>query len=155
LTSTTDESSTGAPGSRHRAIGHGSGELTCKTYPFIGEGADDWRRNSYWFGPFGMSHNLAAGNREDDGLLRAKVPMIVEGHQSVLLTVPKQERDRVALEIVGAKQPVSTLSLRPCAAKRRTLWAGGLVLRDQRPIHLNVRIRSRSGTVAIGPPETD
>lgn len=154
-TSTAEKSHTGASGPPGNAIGDGSGALTCKTYTFIGQGPDDWRRDSYWFGPFGMSHNLGAGNRDDDGLFRAKAPMVVEGHRSVVLSVPKAERDRVALEIVNGDGPLSTLSLKPCADRRRTLWAGGLVLRDLRPVRLNVRTGARKGTVVIGPPETE
>ena len=90
----------GAAVSPDEPIGHGSGELNCKTFPFDGSGTEDWRQDSYFYGPFGVSHNLAAGSREADGLLHSKTPMLVEGHEAVVLSVPERERDRVAIEIL-------------------------------------------------------
>jgi len=152
--STSKHSNVSASGPPGEAIGHGSGTLNCKTYPFIGPGPDDWRRTSYAFGRFGMSHNFAAGSREADGLLHAKAPMIVEGHKSVVLSVPQGERDRVGIELVNRERPLATLTLKPCPDKERTLWAAGLALRDRRPVHLDVRIAASRGTVQIGPPES-
>jgi hypothetical protein len=152
--STSKESNVSASGSPGEIVGHGSGTLSCKTHPFIGPGHDDWRRTSYIFGRFGMSHNLAAGSRGPDGLLHAKAPVIVEGHKSVVLSVPHGERDRVGIEIANREDPLSTLVLKPCADKKRTAWAAGLALRDLRPVHLDVRIGARKGKVRIGPPES-
>jgi hypothetical protein len=152
--STSQESNVSPLGPPGEIIGHGSGTLNCKTYPFIGPGPDDWRRVSYAFGRFGMSHNFAAGSRESDGLLHAKAPMIVEGHKSVVLSVPQAERDRVGIELLKLDRPLSTLTLKPCPDRKRTLWAAGLALRDRRPVDLDVRIGARIGRVRIGPPES-
>jgi hypothetical protein len=137
-----------------RAIGHGSAELNCDTFPFAGSGRSDWRRDSYSFGPFGVSKNFAAGGREPDGLFHSKTPMLVEGHRTVVVSVPESERDRVGIELLKPDRPISTLVLKPCPDKKRTIWAAGFVLRDLRPVVLQVRVGQRSGTVRVGPPET-
>jgi hypothetical protein len=100
-----------------------------------------------------VSKNFA-GNREPDGLLHAKAPMLVEGHRTIVLSVPQSERDRVGLEIIKPHQPLLSLTLEPCADKKRTMWAAGFVLRDRRPVLLDVSIGSKRGTVRVGPPET-
>ena len=72
-------------------IGHGAATLNCKTFPFIGSGKDDWRKSSASFGPFGMLvTDYAKGSRHGDGLLHTKIPALVEGHRSVVLTVPQK-----------------------------------------------------------------
>lgn len=152
-TSSAEDSSAAEPKPPGKTIGHGSGELNCKTFPFIGSGPDDWRRTSYAFGRFGVSHNLA-GNRESDGLLHAKTPVLAEGHTSVVLSVPESERDRVGIALVRPSHPLSTITLKPCADRKRTLWAAGLVLSDRRPVHLDVRIGANKGTIRVGPPES-
>lgn len=136
------------------SIGHGSGELSCETFPFAGSGHSDWRRDSYSFGPFGVSHNFAAGRREPDGLFHSKTPMLVEGHGTVVVTVPESERQRFGIEILKPDRPISTLTLKPCPDKKRTMWAAGFVLRDLRPVALDVRIGQKEGTLRVGPPET-
>jgi hypothetical protein len=151
-TSTAKQSDDSAPGPPGEIIGHGSGRLNCKTYPFSGPGPDDWRHSSFFFGPFGLTRNFAIGSREDDGLMRAKTPVIVEGHRSVVLSVPRGERDRVGIELVDGRRPFSAITLTPCAGKKRTAWATGLVFRDRRPVHLEVRIGSRAGTIEVGRP---
>jgi len=138
-----------------QTIGHGSGELNCGTYPFAGFGPEDWRQDSYSFGPFGVSHNFAAGTREPDGLLHSKTPMLVEGHRTVVLSVPESESDRLAIEILKPDRGISTLILRPCPDKKRTIWAAGFLLRDRRPVTLEVRVGARRGTVRVGPPESE
>ena len=153
-TSTTEESKTSASAPPGEEIGRGSGELSCKTYPFDNSGHEDWRQDSYSFGRFGVSHNFAAGSREPDGLLHAKTPMLVEGHRTVVLSVPESEKDRVGIEILKPDRPLSTLTLKPCADKKRTMWAAGFLLRDRRPVVLDVRIGVRRGTVRVGPPES-
>lgn len=151
--SSTVEESTSASISA-KVIGHGSGELNCKSYPFENSGQEDWRRNSYSFGPFGVSRNFAVGTREPDGLLHSKTPMLVEGHRTVVVSIPKSERDRVGIEILSLNRGISTLVLKPCPDKKRTMWAAGFLLRDRRPVVLDVLIGARRGTVQVGPPES-
>jgi hypothetical protein len=150
----TEDSKTSASAPPSEVIGHGSGELNCETYPFDNSGYEDWRQDSYSFGPFGVSHNLAAGSRQPDGLLHAKTPMLVEGHRTVVLSVPESEAGRVGIETLKSDRPLSTLILKPCAHKTRTLWAAGFVLRDRRPVTLDVRVGVSRGTVRVGPPES-
>ncbi|MET0559695.1 MAG: hypothetical protein ABW065_13670 [Solirubrobacterales bacterium] len=133
-------------------VGHGTGTLNCQTFPFIGMGPDDWRKSSVSFGPLGMLvTDYAEGRRGEDGLLHTKIPTLVEGHRSVVLTVPSDERRRTGIEVVKPRHPVTRLRLDPCRDRRRTIWAAGIVARDRGPVTLHVSVvGGRSGAITIG-----
>jgi hypothetical protein len=112
--SASDGDSTGEPSSTPaRAVGHGSKTRDCDVV-FIGPGPADWRQETDWVGPFGISRrSFLQGAYETDGSLYGiKTPMIVEGHRPV----------------------------RPCPDKPRTVFAAGFELRDKRPFTLRVEI---------------
>jgi hypothetical protein len=136
-------------------IGHGAATLNCKSFPFIGSGKDDWRKSSASFGPFGMLvTDYAKGSRHGDGLLHTKIPALVEGHRSVVLTVPSDEFDRVAIEVLKPRHPLLKLRLEPCPDRPRTIWAAGVATRDHAPVRLDVAVDGKPrGTIAIGAKE--
>jgi hypothetical protein len=133
-------------------VGHGTGMLNCRTFPFIGMGPEDWRRKSESFGSLGMLvTDYAEGGRSEDGLFHTKIPTLVEGHRSVVLSVPRDERSRAAIEVVKPQHPVSRLRLDPCRDRRRTIWAAGVAARDRGPVRLDVSVAGGvSGTITIG-----
>ncbi|HSS51166.1 MAG TPA: hypothetical protein VLX28_19675 [Thermoanaerobaculia bacterium] len=133
-------------------VGHGTGMLNCQTFAFIGMGPDDWRRSSASFGPLGMLvTDYAKGRRSGDGLFHTKIPTLVEGHRSVVLSVPRDERARAGIEVVKPHHPLSRLRLDPCRDRKRTIWAAGVVARDRGPVTLDVSVAGgRSGTITVG-----
>ena len=138
-------------------IGHGTATLNCQTFPFIGHGKTDWRKRSANFGPFGMSvTDYAKGSRHGDGLLHTKIPTLVEGHRSVVLTVPDDESDRVGIEVLKPDHPLSKLRLDPCGDRPRTIWAAGVATRDHAPVTLDVEVDGkRRGTITVGVKESE
>lgn len=154
----TDSTATGStafqPKPSGLTIGHGAATLNCKTFPFIGSGKDDWRQSSAYFGPFGMLvTDYAKGSRRDDGLLHTKIPLLVEGQRSVVLSVPDDESDRVGIEAVNDHhdQLLSKLRLDPCGDRPRTIWAAGVATRDHAPVRLDVAVDGKlRGTITIG-----
>jgi hypothetical protein len=155
----TDSTATGSTASQPRSsgatVGHGAGTLDCQDFPFIGSGKDDWRKSSAHFGPFGMLvTDYAKGSPREDGLLHTKIPVLVEGHRSVVLSVPDDESDRVGIEAVNDHQDqlLSELKLDPCGDRRRTIWAAGVATRDRAPVILDVEVDGkRRGTITVGP----
>jgi hypothetical protein len=154
-TDTATRSTTASQGERSAGlVGYGIGTLNCRTLPFIGMGPDDWRQSSRRFGPLGMLvTDYSVGRRQDDGLLHTKIPTLVEGHASVVVSVPSDERERVGIELVGSSHPVSRLRLDPCPDRRRTIWAAGVAVRDRGPARLAVSVvGGTSGTITVGGP---
>jgi hypothetical protein len=125
-----------------------------------------WRSRSTVVGPFGWygdgrDFRVGAVERPASHDLVTKVPAIVEGRRAVRVSVPPGERDRVGL-VYGPKlqstfpDGVPAITFQPCREEARTAWAGGLVLRDRRPVTLDVRLQ---GThldipVVVGRPPT-
>jgi hypothetical protein len=140
------------PRSSGTTIGHGATTFSCQTFPFIGSGKGDWRKSSAHFGPFGMLvTDYAKGGRHGDGLLHTKIPVLVEGQRSVVLSVPDDESDRVGIEVLKPDHPLSKLRLDPCGDRRRTIWAAGVATRDHAPVILDVEVDGkRRGTITVG-----
>jgi hypothetical protein len=149
---TVTRSAASQPQASAAPIGHGSATLDCETFPFIGSGKADWRESSANFGPLGMLvTDYAAGGRYGDRLLHTKIPVLVEGHHGVVLTVPDDESDRVGIEVLKPRHPLSKLSLNPCGNRRRTIWAAGVVTRDDAPVKLGVAVDGRrQGMITVG-----
>jgi hypothetical protein len=140
------------PQSSGATIGHGAATLNCQTFPFIGSGKDDWRKSSAHLGPVGMLvTDYAEDSRRGDGLLHTKIPVLVEGQRSVVLSVPDDESDRVGIEVVKPGHPLSKLRLDPCGDRPRTIWAAGVATRDHAPVILDVEVDGkRRGTITVG-----
>jgi hypothetical protein len=140
--SSSDGDSTGRPSSTPaRAIGHGSKTRDCDVV-FIGPGPADWRQDTDWIGPFGISRrSFVQGAYETDGSLYGiKTPMVVEGHRPVTISVPGDELNRVGILGVHPKPSYASVTYVPCPDKPRTVFAAGFELRDKRPFTLRVEI---------------
>ncbi|HEY8083111.1 MAG TPA: hypothetical protein VIE64_06080 [Solirubrobacterales bacterium] len=139
----------GCGGPAEPPVGVGAASVTCNSVHFAGSGTADWRRQSAHIGPFGLggpSHgghpgpDFQRGGFNRDGLLRIKTPTLVEGQRRVELSVPAGERERVGILTVDPKRGYARVTFVPCADRQRTIWAGGLVLRDRAPVRLAVRV---------------
>lgn len=140
--SASDAGSTDEPSSTPaRAVGHGSKTRDCDIV-FIGPGPADWRKDTYWIGPLGISRrSFSQGAYETDGsLYRIKTPMVVEGHRPVTISVPDDELHRVGILGVHPKPSYASVTYVPCPDKQRTVFAAGFELRDKRPFTLLVQI---------------
>src|SRR6266511_4515741 len=127
--------------------------------------ARGWRHRSTVVGPFGFygegrDFRFGAVERPATHDLVTKVPAIVEGDRRVTVSIPAAERDRVRL-VYGPIQTlfpdgVSAVTFQPCPEDPRTAWAGGLVLRDRRPVTVDVRLQGsdRDIPVVLGRPPT-
>jgi hypothetical protein len=145
----------------------------CEHGPVIvGSGQADWRRESVAAGPLGVArHPLSQMSATGDGQLVAKMPVLVEGHREVRLSVPPREQDRVFLyfgwfeNAAGQKTTTMTgapgfseVSFQPCADRPRTIWPGGIRIRGRRPVHLVVTVAAppraypRALTLPLGRP---
>lgn len=147
---------TGPPRPDSKPIARGAAVLTCDTYPFIGSGPADWRRDSAHAGPLGLGgsgRDFTSGQlgpRAEDGLYHVKIPVLLEGHRPAVLSVPLASRSRVGIETVSSDRPLASVTLRPCPDKPRTIWAAGLALRGRSPVTLEVRVGARLLTLEVG-----
>lgn len=134
-------------------IGWGSATKTCHGV-FAGSGERGWRRQAASAGPFGFGgagrdfHRMP--RRERDGLFHTKMPALVEGHRTVELSVPPDQRDRVGIEVVPEDHPLSRVIFRPCDDKLRTIWPAGLALANRSPLTLTVRVGTWVGDIKVG-----
>lgn len=147
--------STGEPSpAPARAVGHGTKSRDCDVV-FIGPGPADWRRGTYWTGPFGISRRsfLQGAYETDGGLYRIKTPMVVAGHRPVTISVPGDERSRVGILGVHPRPSYASVTYGPCPDKPRTVFAAGFELRDKRPFTLLVEIGGDSAReLVVGGP---
>jgi hypothetical protein len=121
----------------------------------LGSGPADWKQRSLRAGPVGVFENpLGHMSRTEHGLV-AKMPMIVEGHAPVSVSVPPALRKRVFLYYgnVLDRQGKPTTAFQnavgypevlfePCAKRPRTPWPGGIRIKGRAPAHLTVRTES-------------
>ncbi len=124
----------------------------------LGSGPTDWKQRSLRAGPVGVFEDpLGHMSRTEHGLV-AKMPMIVEGHAPVSVSVPLALRKRVFLYYgnVLDKQGQPTTSFQnavgypdvlfePCAQRSRTPWPGGIRIVGTKAVHLTVRTESGAG----------
>ncbi len=128
----------------------------------IGAGQPDWRRMSTVAGPFGLfgaGRDFAKAARIAPGTLETKIPAILEGHQRVVLNVPREEQGEVGLlwgptALRGGQQRVDDgfeqITFVPCAYKPRTVWPGGLLLASRKRISLLVSVAGHTHSLRIG-----
>lgn len=125
----------------------------------IGHGPADWRREAVVAGPVGVRRQpLSAMSRMRNGFV-AKMPLLVEGRapETVTVSVPPALRSRVFLyygRILGRDgQPTTSFSqargyaeteFQPCDNKPRTIWPGGIRVKGEAPVHLDVFTEGRS-----------
>lgn len=132
----------------------------------IGHGSAGWRSESLAAGPVGMRrHPLSRMSRlGSGGDLVAKAPILVEGREpeTVTVSVPPDLRGRVFLYYGSIRdrngQPTSSFAdargydeteFQPCGNKPRTIWPGGLRVRGDGPVRLNVFVAGRSAPFVL------
>jgi hypothetical protein len=118
----------------------------------LGSGQPGWRDEAAFAGPVGVgAGSLTQMQRTGDGEFVAKVPLLVEGTKPVTVSVPPDLRKRVFLyygriegrdgkpttSFAGARGYGET-EFRPCPAKPRTIWPGGLRIKGNAPVRLLV-----------------
>jgi hypothetical protein len=100
----------------------------------------DWRRGATAVGRigfFGSGRNFLARRFSK----RTKVPVVVEGHEPVTVTIAARDRGHARL-VVGSKGGfVEVVQVRfvPCRDRPETWWPAGFVLRNRQPVALLVR----------------
>lgn len=125
----------------------------------IGHGSADWRSESAVAGTVGVRrHPLRAMSRTGNGFV-TKMPLLVEGRapETVTVSVPPTLRSRVFLyygRVIGrdGKPSFSFQNARgygetefqPCDNKPRTIWPGGIRVKGQAPVRLNVLTKDRA-----------
>ena len=125
----------------------------------IGHGSAAWRSESIVAGPVGVRrHPLSQMSRTQNGLV-TKMPVLVEGREpeTVTVSVPPGLRPRVFLLYGNARDRNGNPStsfrntrgygeteFRPCGNKPRTIWPGGIRVRGEAPVRLNVFSEGRA-----------
>ncbi|MFN8162603.1 MAG: hypothetical protein U0R26_02010 [Solirubrobacterales bacterium] len=130
---------------------------------FIGHGTAGWRSESAVAGPVGVRrHPLSTMSRTRNGQLLAKMPLLVEGHAPVTVSVPPRLRNRVFLyygrildreghpttSFNGARGYAETV-FKPCEDRPRTIWPGGIRVKGRGPVHLLVAVAGRTGSIPL------
>ena len=136
-----------------------------------GNGGPGWRRTSLVAGPVGVARDPLRfaspyGKRRPHQLV-TKMPMLVDGHESVRVSVPRALRNRVFLYYGFHPGPRGGRSasfydypgdpavvFRPCLSKPRTVWPGGIRMKGRRPVRLVVGAGEHRFTLRLGRPRT-
>ena len=112
----------------------------------------DWRRDATSTGPFGLVgpardfHDRKSVVKLDSGQFGMKLPAVVEGSASVVVSVPTDLRHDVGIDFGNLKtaerggEANQRVTFEPCANRQRTGWPGGLVLESRKPIELLVQV---------------
>jgi hypothetical protein len=116
----------------------------------IGHGSADWRSESVVAGPVGVRRRpLEAMTRTPRGLV-TKMPLLVEGRapETVMVSVPPVLRRRAFLYYGDAStfprdRGSSEIEFQPCDNKPRTFWPGGIRVKGEAPVRLNVFAEGR------------
>jgi hypothetical protein len=109
----------------------------------------NWRQDATTAGSFGLSgpgrdFHWSGVERLKNGQYLSKIPAVVNGKAPVVLRVPEGERGRVGLDYGDFRTAHSihdahaAVIFRPCRNQPNTGWPGGLVLKNRRPITLEV-----------------
>jgi hypothetical protein len=117
----------------------------------IGHGSADWRSESAAAGPVGVRrHPLRAMMRTSRGLV-TKLPMLVEGREpeTVTVSVPPSLRQRVFLyygepSTFSRDNGFGEIRFELCGNKPRTVWPGGIRVKGEAPVRLNVFAEGRA-----------
>jgi pimeloyl-ACP methyl ester carboxylesterase len=146
-----------------RAGGGGDGRTarqvvaTCDD-AIIGSGQPDYRKRSTTAGTFslfGGGRDFSNASRQGNVFV-AKMPAIVAGHAAVTVTVSPKDQSRARLVYGSLHSPRSladgatSVVFKPCGDKPRTVYPGGMVLADRRPVKLQVKRGGRTGSLTVG-----
>jgi hypothetical protein len=132
----------------------------------IGSGKPTWRRESLSAGPLGIRRNplseMGPYSQRKPNVLVTKAPVLVEGPDTVTLSVPPRLAHRVFLyygfhEGRDGRRSTwfydypgdSSIEFQPCADKPRTIWPGGLRVKGRGPVHLDVTVAGQTKPVVL------
>jgi hypothetical protein len=129
----------------------------------IGHGSADWRSESIVAGPVGVRrHPLQQMSETGNGQLTSKMPVLVEGHTPVTVSIPPRMRDRVFLyygRVLGHDGLPTTsfndargydeTEFQPCDGKPRTIWPGGIRIKGRKPVQLLVTVEGRPDSIPL------
>jgi hypothetical protein len=124
----------------------------------LGSGPPDWKQRALIAGPVGVfRHPLSRMSRTGNGQLTAKMPLLVEGHTPITVSVPPRLRQRVFLyygEVLdrdgnpttsfAAARGYGETRFEPCPNRPRTPWPGGIRVKGTAPVRLNVFMEDRA-----------
>ena len=116
----------------------------------IGHGSADWRSEAMVAGPVGVRrHPLSAMSRTRNGFL-TKMPLLVEGREpeTVTVSVPPALRQRVFLYYGSSssftgERGYGEIEFQLCGNKPRTIWPGGIRVKGEGSVRLNVFTEDR------------
>jgi hypothetical protein len=138
--------------------GAGGREVATSDDTVLGSGPPDWRRQSTVAGPVGVPKGVLQRMSETgNGQRTAKMPLLLAGSASVVVTVPPRQRSRVFLyygrytdrdgnPTKRTDAPgFSEVEFQPCANRPRSPFAGAIrIARGAAPVRLTVRVEGRS-----------
>ncbi|MGC1164831.1 MAG: hypothetical protein WA862_01850 [Solirubrobacterales bacterium] len=126
----------------------------------VGHGPADWRSESIVAGPVGVRrHPLSAMSRAANGWYTTKMGLLIEGREpeTVTVSVPPPLRHRVFLfygEVLDRNGDPTTsfhntrgygeTEFQLCGNKPRTIWPGGIKVKGDAPVRLNVFTEDRT-----------
>ena len=90
-----------------------------------------------------------------NGVLTAKRMALVAGQRRVVLRVPPGERGRVRLNygllrnLDSFEEGPVEITFAPCMDKPRTVWPGGLMLKDRHPLKLEVVAGGKTTIITV------
>jgi hypothetical protein len=131
-------------------IADGSATVRC-TDAILGSGDPNWRLNSTVLGRIGFYGT--GRNFLTEPTKRAKVPVFVEGHQPITVSIAPADRGHAGLLFgnFGNGGPYAQVRFVPCRDRPRTPWPGGFLLRNQQPVRLIVHQPGRPpGVLRVG-----
>jgi hypothetical protein len=98
-----------------------------------------WRRNAASSGPVGF-YGAGRDFLSPRFTKQDKMPLIVEGHEPITLSISAQDRSGTRLQAPTPKRwaPYTEIRFVPCADRARTAWAAGLRLENRQPVTLIV-----------------
>lgn len=119
----------------------------------IGHGPPGWRQRAIVAGPAGVfKHPLAQMSQTGSGLV-AKMPLLVEGHMPVTVSVPPRLRGRVFLYYgnildrdgnpsfgFANTRGYEETRFEPCDNRPRTPWPGGIRIKGTAPVQLMIAV---------------
>lgn len=132
----------------------------------IGSGSPNWRRESLDAGPVGVRQRplreMSHHGRQGSGQLATKMPLLLEGHERVTVSVPPRLQHRVFLyygfhegrnggrSTSFADYPGdSAIEFVPCTDKPRTIWPGGIRVKGRKPVQLLVEVEGGPARVVL------
>jgi hypothetical protein len=140
---------------------------SCDVGPvMIGSGKPSWRQESLSAGPLGIwrhpLRNMSPYSPRRPNELVTKAPILIEGHETVTLSVPPRLTHRVFLYYGFHEGPdgkrstsfygypgSSAIEFQPCSDKPRTVWPGGIRVKGRKPVRLDVTVAGQPDPIPL------